>query len=255
MIQISKKATIAEPNALQTIGATATAQLEADYNAGVREFSFDATIYAHEEVKNALIDAQNYKCCFCEAKIGHIDDGDVEHFRPKKRSQQAAGTPYIYPGYYWTAYQWNNLFLACTKCNQRNKKSLFPLLNPGHRALFHGDNIALEQPVFIHPADENPEDFISFNHENIYAVGNNQRGTMTIALLELDRSELTQARAEMLDAIEVLYLTVSDLAAILPRDVLRDSIDLLNAMRDRKTDEDHQYAGMFRAFFSTYPIP
>jgi hypothetical protein len=41
------------------------------------------------------------------------------------------------PGYFWLAYVWANLFLACQLCNQSFKKNLFPLADPAKRARSH----------------------------------------------------------------------------------------------------------------------
>lgn len=79
MIRITRKALFPEPTILQTAGHAARNLLEQAYDQGVRVFQFDKDIYAAGEVKETLIAIQNYKCCFCESKIGHIDDGDVEH--------------------------------------------------------------------------------------------------------------------------------------------------------------------------------
>ncbi len=97
-------------------------------NEGKRDFDFDRKIYGGKTVKEALIKAQHDKCFLCESKITHIDYGDVEHFRPKKAFQQNAKENLTFPGYYWLAYDWKNLFLVCKICNQRHKKNLFPPL-------------------------------------------------------------------------------------------------------------------------------
>ena len=82
-----------------------------------------------------MIKAQHGKCFLCESKITHISFGDVEHFRPKGGSRQTTDEKAMkVPGYFWLAYAWQNLFLACQLCNQRYKKNLFPLENPDERA-------------------------------------------------------------------------------------------------------------------------
>ena len=85
MIKITKPAA---PAVLQRRGQAKRAnhcaeydQSPQDYDAGTKVFNFDAALYGHPAVKQALVDAQHGKCCFCERKIG--GEGDVEHFRPK----------------------------------------------------------------------------------------------------------------------------------------------------------------------------
>src|SRR5574341_1145443 len=63
------------------------------------------------------------KCAYCETLIAENHPGDIEHFRPKGRVtdsmgrqlmvQDENGEEYPHPGYYWLAYDWKNLLLAC----------------------------------------------------------------------------------------------------------------------------------------------
>jgi hypothetical protein len=115
---------------------------EADYCAGTRTFSFDPAIYGDVAVKAALVAAQHKKCCFCESIVG--TDGDVEHFRPKAACRQTSGDALTRPGYYWLAYDWSNLLLACGPCNQRHKGNLFPLADPSRRVTSHKDTHRLQ---------------------------------------------------------------------------------------------------------------
>lgn len=128
MIRIHKPA--APPAVLASKGTAETNRnrgaYEADpaaYDSGATTFSFDSGLYGHESVKAELIKAQHAKCCFCESKITHIAYGDVEHFRPKAGYRQHPDDPLGRPGYYWLAYDWSNLYLACQLCNQRFKKT------------------------------------------------------------------------------------------------------------------------------------
>lgn len=178
------------------------------YQAGTKRFEFDRTIYGDSEVKQALITAQHGKCCFCERRVGI--DGDVEHFRPKQACKQAIGEPLQRPGYYWLAYEWENLYLACPGCNQRHKQNLFPLQNPAERALNHHDKLDKEIPLFINPGKENPEEFIGFRGEIAYAIAGNIKGQTTLEALKLNDNQrsLPEARLEQLQQLKVLHQTV-----------------------------------------------
>jgi uncharacterized protein (TIGR02646 family) len=193
-----------------------------DYQSGTKVFNFDAKIYAHPSVKQALIDCQHQKCCFCEQIVG--EDGDVEHFRPKRGYKQAPGKPLQRPGYYWLAYEWDNLFLACSGCNQRHKQNLFPLLNPDDRSIDH-KSPNYEQPLFIDPSQDNPEDFISFQGERAIAINDNRRAQTTIANLKLNRRNLSEARLQYLKLLKVLDQLVRH-AAINPEDAELQEIAL-----------------------------
>ncbi|MGL5034852.1 MAG: retron system putative HNH endonuclease, partial [Microcystaceae cyanobacterium] len=173
------------------------------YQRGEQKFTFDSNIYGHQEVKKALIDAQYGKCCFCERKIGQ--DGDVEHFRPKGAFRQEAGKPLEYPGYYWLAYDWDNLYLACSACNQRHKQNLFPLLNPDNRAKNHKINLHQEKPFFIDPGKDNPEEFIQFRGEIAVGIDSTNRGKATIESLSLNRPNLQEVRRDKLKLLQTLF--------------------------------------------------
>ena len=170
---------------------------------GGKKFEFSSTIYAHESVKQELIAAQQGKCCFCERLIG--TDGDVEHFRPKQAYKQAAGETLQRPGYYWLAYEWDNLYLSCPACNQRHKLNLFPLQNPAARATNHKQSIDREQPLFVDPGKENPEEFIGFRGEMAFAIDGNQKAQVTIDSLKLNQRSLPEARLQRLNLLKRLY--------------------------------------------------
>lgn len=204
MIKITKPAR--SPDILSATGATKRSALCSeftlhanDFRQGKRIFTFDASVYGHPTVKKALIAAQHSKCCFCERKVGA--DGDVEHFRPKAGVRQSSAAAMLKPGYYWLAYKWDNLLLSCSACNQRHKKNLFPLVNPANRATSHNDNVTAEEPLFIHPAKINPEQYISFHKEVPYAIGGNRLAKESIEALGLDREILNEVRRDKLNIL------------------------------------------------------
>lgn len=256
MIRIRKKALAKVPDILLIKGRPALAVLIRRCNGGDIEFTskdFDSAIYGHEEVKQALIKAQDGKCCFCESKIGHISYGDVEHFRPKAGWVQNAEN-LNKPGYYWLAYEWDNLLLSCQLCNQRHKKNYFPLLPGSPRAQSNLDNNCHnEMPIFVHPANEDVETIISFKEEIPVAVGGNQRGSETISKLGLGREQLNEQRRKTLNMIRDIY----DLAKGYP-----DTHAALKQAAKRKVEkyllestlDETEYASMLRSFFRDNPI-
>ena len=255
MIRIRKKATAPIPSVLETKGKEEIEALKIRYDNGERGFKskdFDSGIYGNKEVKNALIKIQNYKCCFCESIVGHISYGDVEHFRPKAGWVQS-NEKLNKPGYYWLAYEWDNLFLSCQICNQQNKKSLFPLLNPAQRALSHHDNIENEQPVFIHPGREEVETLITFREEIPVPVNANERGKVTIELLGLDREILNEQRRKTLNLVRDIY----ELAKVFPDDepdLKQEVMDMVKKYADASLLDETEYASMLRAFFRDNPV-
>lgn len=179
-------------------GVLATQALTAAYDQGERNFKFDSNIYGNAEVKQTLKKVQHDKCCFCESKISHITYGDVEHFRPKGGYQSTLDKPLTQPGYYWLAYHFGNLLLACQICNQKYKRNLFPLLDESKRVKSHHDhdNLHLENQLIIDPGKDNPEDHIYFDQE--IPKSKDLKGELTIQRLGLDRKELNDYRLDWL---------------------------------------------------------
>ena len=252
MIRIRRKIGSAVPEILSVDGRAEKDKLSVEYANGRREFSFKKNIYGGSEVKQTLIEIQGYKCCFCEAKIGHIDDGDVEHFRPKAgwvQQDERLNTP----GYYWLAYDWDNLFLCCTKCNQRNKKNYFPLLTPDKRAKDHNGDVGDEDPVFIHPTQEDPETYIAFNEEKVVGIDEGGRGNLTITLLGLDRDLLNENRREKLNPVIDIYDIAKSYPPTYPELQRWAKAKVMKYYATAQLDET-EYASMLRCFFRKNPI-
>lgn len=109
------------------------------------------------------------------------------------------------PGYYWLAYEWDNLYFACQLCNQRNKQCLFPLENPDSRVRSHeqADEIDRERPLFIDPGHDDPETLLGYRAGEPFAIDGNLRATTTIRELELGRTHLMERRWELVRVIEM----------------------------------------------------
>ncbi len=244
MIRIRKPAE--PPEVLRTQGARARRTLSRaysrarrSYESGGKSFDFDPDLYGHETVKQALLEAQHGKCAFCESKLTHIAYGDVEHFRPKGGWRQEEDEPLRRPGYYWLAYEWSNLFLSCTLCNQRFKKNLFPLQTPARRARSHEEEVTAEDPLLLDPAVDDPEAFISFRDEVPYAVGGTARGEATIRILGLGREALAERRRDRLGHVKALgnLIRLGGPEAAEARSLLQ-----------RMQRDSEEYAAMVRAF-------
>lgn len=111
------------------------------------------------------------KCAYCESPISHDQYGDIEHFRPAKEVSDIDFNPVMvdgpagtgkHPGYYWLAYDSNNLLASCELCNRKNpndkkigKHTRFPV--KGTHAAAPGEEFN-EQPLLINPLIEEPEE-------------------------------------------------------------------------------------------------
>ncbi len=161
-------------------------------------------IYAHETVKDALLEAQHGKCAFCECKVTHQQSGDVEHFRPKRGYKQKESDPLGRPGYYWLAYEWTNLLVSCSKCNQQFKKNLFPLQRPSRRARCHHDDLAREEPLLIDPSSDNPDDHLTFDREFYRPLPSSKQGKCTIDTFGLNHPNRVEQRRDRLITLGML---------------------------------------------------
>ena len=139
-------------------------------------------LWSDPKVKKFLHKSQHGKCCYCERKRDERRESDVEHFRPKAEVEGAKN----HRGYWWLAYSWENLLIACKTCNQKYKKSKFPMRDGAESKRACGENSALdeEEPVLLNPLEEDPEEFIDYDTENSRfmgkAVGRCDRGRRTV---------------------------------------------------------------------------
>lgn len=214
MIRISKSTSPPTPlSGISSPGSLALRKVLDAYAAGAREFDFSSSIFGHRLVKQQLVKDQNGKCFFCESKVGAIYHGDVEHFRPKAGVIRTKNGPLVKPGYYWLAYDWNNLAFSCALCNQTHKKNHFPLLDETQRACTHTDNISLETPLLVAPHLEDPRLFIEFHEEVARGIDSDGRGEATIRIVGLNRDLMLEKRREFAITMSLMLDLYSSLSS------------------------------------------
>ncbi len=215
----------------------------------IQRMPFDASIYGHKSVKDQLIADQHGKCCFCESKFRATSAGDVEHARPKGAVLKPGEKSLTFPGYYWLAYEWRNLLLACENCNRRFKRNHYPLMDESVRVRHHVDHplLALEIPLLINPLEEDAQQYITFEDEVPKPKDQSHRGELSIACYGLCRKPLNDARAEYLEILKLLYesLDFEDVNS----DFRRRILDRLNAAMLPTAP----YSAMIRANFPVLP--
>ena len=205
MIRIHRTPTV--PAKLRQKGSSQTEIDCVAYDAAPAEYiahreSFPTkNYYKLKDVKDVLTKMHREKCCYCETKLYGAAHLHVEHFRPKAEVRQSRAGNREYPGYYWLAYCWENLLLACPICNM-NKGTLFPLENPAQRARSHNDDLARERKLFVNPSEEDPREHIRFQGD--LPVPQSDRGRCTIEGLCLRRPKLREERLECLKMITTL---------------------------------------------------
>ncbi|MBS1626000.1 MAG: hypothetical protein JST83_18410 [Bacteroidetes bacterium] len=160
------------------------------------DLKFDSDIYGDAAVKKVLKKAQKNKCCFCEKK--QVDEyGQVEHFRPKggylEIVPRDTKEKLSKPGYYWLAYDWQNLFFVCGPCNL-NKGNLFPLNDPKQRAKKNSP-LTSEKPLIIDPGiNFDFQTHFTFD-ESGHIYGQTVYGKNTVEACQLNRETLREERA------------------------------------------------------------
>jgi uncharacterized protein (TIGR02646 family) len=164
--------------------------------------------YAHPDIKAAVVAETHGKCAYCESKIRHVAYGDIEHVIPKSVVPQR-----------W--FDWQNLTLACDICN-------------GNKSNFHGSH-----DTFVDPYAMDPVDHFWFLGATIFPKPGSDAGAITERILDLNRAELVEKRAErirgLMKFLEVIHRTTeATLRAIL-------EVDFQEELKD-----DKEYAGLSR---------
>lgn len=149
--------------------------------------------YKKPDVKEQLEMLYHRKCAYCES---YVEQGQVEHFRPKDQ-------------YYWLAFSWDNLLIACPTCN-RNKSTSFPISNSNKRVTeFDVNDIneinqisqkydSIENPLLLNPEKDELKNIFSFDLDGKIS-SDNIKGKKTIEICKLNRPALIDERRRIID--------------------------------------------------------
>jgi len=132
-----------------------------------------AELSGYRVAKRPRWEHQRQKCAYCDRVVA-LGNHPVEHFRP------ALG------GYFWLAWDWDNLLFSCVSCNGP-KSNEFPLLD-GNSLPIGDSPPGNERPVLINPYAEDPLAHIRFEevHGRWIPTGDS-RGREVIRILNLDQ--------------------------------------------------------------------
>ena len=195
------------------------------------------TLYKNQ--KAAIAALSHGKCVFCEKKILSTQYGEVEHYRPKAGVSEAnwslvqytrEGRTGKHRGYFWLAYDFKNLMLACIACNQTGadrewgKSTRFPV--KGFRAEKPNEERD-ESPMLINPFEDDPIDHIAIDETGILAALNgSEKGAVTIDVLGLNKRglevERAQTYAQVRDKMSLLFAQTTSLGAAKVVEQIRD---------------------------------
>jgi len=204
--------------------------------------------WRHADVRLELWKHHNEKCCYCERKAEATREPDIDHFRPKL---MVTGVRRKNSGYWWLAYDWQNLFFSCKTCNQKYKKNEFPLR--GKRAIKPSSKLTDELSILIDPIDDDPDELIAYVWDDRgkiplarpVGIDEEGRGRETIRILGLDRKVLNEERGRLL-------LLLSGLAEAMhaARHFDKPRKEQRVAKRIREVTSRHNtFAGFRRAYF------
>ena len=170
--------------------------------------------YNEPDVKNTLNVMYENTCCYCEANLHIVDYPHIEHRKPKSTYPQ-------------DTYNWDNLHLACEKCNMRKGKKY--------------DEV---NPILDSVSDVPISDHLKYVITPIGAKleAKSPRGRVTIDHTDLNRDELVDARTKIFHVACNIFLDVKgdpnnprvpDLLACL-EDMVKDQYgSLIEYCRDR----------------------
>lgn len=213
MIQIDRSSTPTPQKLLDDAPAAkaAIAEIVAEPGRELRSRDFEGDVYASEPVKEALWRMQHAKCCFCEHEYER-KWSTVEHFRPKTSVRRTKSGPRTL-GYWWLAYEFENLYFCCSNCN--NPKSDYFPLTFGTVALSESalPSAMTEQALIVDPGFDEPENHLTFARlpNGAYRIAprnGSMRGRATIDAARLDRDDLDEVRDKhqaTLDSVAELF--------------------------------------------------
>ncbi len=155
------------------------------------------------------------KCAYCETEVLVNQPGDIEHWRPKNRVTDEKGRAIKidtigggkipHPGYYWLAYEWRNLLLACANCNRPSttkanrrigKWDQFPVED--FRAKKMGEE-SQESPILLNPVEDDPTEHLEVDDTGVI-IAKTDRGQKCIDIFGLNvRDALLDARRKHID--------------------------------------------------------
>ncbi|MFD2787033.1 HNH endonuclease [Hymenobacter rubripertinctus] len=151
--------------------------------------------YNQTEVKSILKEESRGKCMYCESNVSHVAYEHIEHIKPKAKDK--------YPD---LTFEWNNLGLACPKCNINKSDN-------------YDDNLP-----FINPYSEDPELSLFSLGPWIYPMPGNDRGFITEQTIQLNRVDLIEKRLERINEIRRLIELYVRQKNDLLKNILKDEI-------------------------------
>lgn len=180
----------------------------------------DNSKYGHKDILNSLFTMSYGKCFYCERTLA-FENKEIDH------QIEVAIDPS-------KAYEWDNLYLACSNCNDKLNHAVIPIQN------------ALDP---CRDSDEIIAQNLTFNDELIQAKNGSQKGLNTIKKYKLNTELLDYHR------LKVLKQLIKVATNILKR-MISEHRDYLN--EDEKNSikafmqPDHQFSLMCKVYIEQH---
>ncbi|GAA4770546.1 MULTISPECIES: AAA family ATPase [Flavobacterium] len=158
-----------------------------------------------KELRNKFLEALREvfkgKCAYCESVIPlETSRSEYDHFRPKGGAR-GLDKEFSTDHYWWLTYDWNNIYLSCTLCNQY-KSTWFPvegkripLNTPYKEVIYH------EKALLVDPCFDKPEEHLIYNEQGEVDFLTS-KGKTTIEIIKLNRADLVKARGKIIQELK-----------------------------------------------------
>ncbi len=199
----------------------AAKHFENEHLSELGRFRFDTWRFSRV-VSNDLLLLQHNKCAYCEQRLyseslvasqrkskavqqksssagSSSSNFELDHWRPRQNAREHKGKPSALH-YWWFAYTWENLYLACATCN-RSKRNVFPVTGERASSGASWDEAQSEGPLLLEPGKDDGGLYLRFGEEG-HIVADPvdahphamDRAQTTIDVLKLDRNDLRELR-------------------------------------------------------------
>jgi energy-coupling factor transporter ATP-binding protein EcfA2 len=161
-----------------------------------RRFQFNSDLLESDAVYAALLLTSGGQCCFCSVPDRQGAELAAHRFRPPQDAVAADGRT-SRRHYWWLAFSWENLYLACGDCRMA-QGSKFPTERRRARVGTLENLMEREQPYLIDPVGEDPEPhFVYLDSGEV--VWLDERALITIETFDLNRPRLLAERRDWID--------------------------------------------------------
>jgi uncharacterized protein (TIGR02646 family) len=173
-------------------------------------FDFNRWPWQSDELRTALAETSGGRCSFCGFFGRPVMSMDTHRLRPPQGAVEIDGVT-SRPHYWWLAYEWENLCLACRVCHKA-QGSKFPTERKRVPVGTREDLNEREQPLLIDPFAEDPERHFAYLDSGEVAWFD-LRALTTIETFDLNRPALVENRRHEVELTKAKIKVTASLLA------------------------------------------